>query len=206
MRRVKIAQRGSLLEMTREGLVKRTRDWSEGRYLRRAGYFGRVVGYAGADEYINRGAISFLVEVGDYKSLVEIEGIKAIVDAKYPDRVPSRSEAQSIINAAISRNNIRVYCGCPDFKYRFHYVNTMLGTLPVGAPEEHRPPHITNPGENGILCKHLIAILVKPSKWTPKAITLVRDAVRYDRGQDKASEELYNHVASILKKVVKSHG
>ena len=206
MRRIKFTTRSPLLEMTRNDLVKRTRDWSEGRYLRRAGYVGRVVGYAGSDEYSTRGSISFLVEVGDYRSLVEIEGMKALVDSMYPDRIPSRSEAQNLVNIAITSNNIRVYCSCPDFKYRFHYVNTRLGTLPVGAPEEFRPPHITNPGEHGVLCKHLIAILVKPSKWTPKAITLIREAVRADRGQDKLSEELYKHVGSIMKKVVKSLG
>lgn len=189
----------NLLEMSRNELVKRTRDWSEGRYVRRAGYIGSVVGYAGSDEYSSRGSISFLVNVGDYKSIIEIEGVKSLADSMYPDRVPSRSEAQGIINLAISHNNIRVFCGCPDFKYRFYYVNSILGTLPVGIPNEDRPAHITNPGDNGILCKHLIAILVKPSKWTPKAITYLRDAIKNDRGQDAVSEELYRRVRNLMR-------
>jgi hypothetical protein len=54
---------------------------------------------------------------------------------------------------------VHVYCSCPDFKYRWHYVladndaaHTPSG---IGGEAENIPPTETNPGHEIAICKHL---------------------------------------------------
>lgn len=53
-----------------------------------------------------------------------------------------------------------VDCPCPDFRYRFAYVDNKKGAAPIGNKSLNkcinRPPHIMNPKQRIGLCKHLI--------------------------------------------------
>lgn len=53
--------------------------------------------------------------------------------------------------------DIKVFCDCPSFIYGgFAYINTQLDT---SLESEDRYPGIKNPGLEGTVCKHLLAIL-----------------------------------------------
>lgn len=170
-----------LLEIKRFEMVDLTKDWSKARYDRRLGYQGKVVSYAGYTEYISDGLFSLLVEVNDYKVILEFEGIDKLVNEVSPDGIPSRQQAKSILIRALDECDLGVFCTCADFKYRFHYVVTQWEALPMGVPGEARPAKITNPDEDGFLCKHLTAVVTRPSIWMSKAITLLRDNVKQAR-------------------------
>lgn len=57
--------------------------------------------------------------------------------------------------------DVQVFCDCPDFKYRFHWVLSKLGAAaaPNGAGGQaiNSPPNKTNPSFRPSLCKHLAA-------------------------------------------------
>lgn len=170
-----------LLEIKREEMIDETREYSIARWLRRLNYTGKVNHYVGEHELAETGNFSILLNVGDYSAIVEFVDMKSWIDLVYPDGIPSRISTQNIINMALDELDLRVYCTCPDFKYRFHYIVTQYDSLPDGIPKQNVPTVITNPEEAGFLCKHLIAILVKTSSWTPKAITLLRSSIKYYR-------------------------
>lgn len=172
----------NLLEVKRFEMVDLTKDWSEARYSRRMNYTGKVVSYAGYTEYVSDGLFSLLIEVGDYKAILEFKGIDKIVEEISPSSVPSRTVAKTILTRALDQCELGVFCTCADFKYRFHYVVTQWESLPTGIGGQSTPAKVTNPNEDGFLCKHLTAIVVKPSIWMEKAITLLRDNIIKARG------------------------
>jgi hypothetical protein len=55
---------------------------------------------------------------------------------------------------AIDTDDIQLYCSCPNFKYRYQYINSQLDTVIRTKPED-RPAKIRNPKELGLICKHL---------------------------------------------------
>lgn len=52
--------------------------------------------------------------------------------------------------------SLRVWCSCPDFKYRFKFLSKQMG---FGIFDERRPAKIRNPNLEGSVCKHLIFVL-----------------------------------------------
>ena len=172
----------NLLEVKRFEMVDLTKDWSQARYNRRTSYKGNVVNYAGYQEYVSDGLFSLLIEVGDYRAILEFRDINILVEEISPSAVPSREVAKKILIKALDECELGVFCTCADFKYRFHYVVTQWESLPKGVKGQPIPAEITNPGEDGFLCKHLTAIVVKPSIWMEKAVTLLRDNIIKSRG------------------------
>jgi len=59
----------------------------------------------------------------------------------------------------VIKSDVRLFCNCPDFSFGgFSYIITQLDTH---LEREDRFPHIKNPGLEGTVCKHLIAVLSK---------------------------------------------
>lgn len=54
------------------------------------------------------------------------------------------------------QGDIRIFCQCPDFRYRFSYMTYQMG---YGLKKENRFPKIVNPNLEGSCCKHLIVVL-----------------------------------------------
>ena len=176
-------QSSTLTEATRMQMIQITKDYSEERYDRRKGYIGKVKSYLGSAEYTNEGSFSLLIEVGDYINILEIRGMKSLVDERIDKGVPSRSQAGNLLRESISILDMGVFCTCDDFKYRFHYKVTKEGALPSDIKGQDEPARITNPGDEGFVCKHLTAVMTQPSRWIPKAITFLREAIKEDRAQ-----------------------
>lgn len=165
-------------------MIDLTKELSQARFDRRMNYVGKVRGWAQGPEYKDSGIFSLLIEIPDkdYKVILGFKDMKVLVDESYPDKIPSRQQALSLLAYAVDNLDLEVFCTCADFKYRFHYVVSVLDAIPKGLPTQDIKPKVTNPGENGFLCKHLSAVLSRPSSWTSKAVTHLRDAIMKDRG------------------------
>ena len=57
-----------------------------------------------------------------------------------------------------SKSKLKVYCGCPDFKYTWAWALSQKGAAIVDASNED-PPDVRNPGYKPGVCKHLLAAL-----------------------------------------------
>lgn len=171
-----------LLELNREEMLDLTQDFSQARYDRKKGYTSKIQHKVGPQEYHTTGNFSLLLKVGDYQVILELFDLKKYVDEMYPEGIPGRNSAQNLLIGAIDTLDLGVFCTCADFKYRFHYVATEWDSMPTGIKGQATPAKITNPGEEGMLCKHLTAVLVTLSDWIPKAVTLLRESISFDRG------------------------
>ena len=83
-----------------------------------------------------------------YMQLIEIAEAQ---DIKYFREFRPRD----IIRLFLS-GSLRVWCSCPDFKYRFKFLSKQMG---FGIFDEKRPAKIQNPNLRGSVCKHLIFVL-----------------------------------------------
>jgi hypothetical protein len=62
-------------------------------------------------------------------------------------------KASEVANLLMWSGDVRMYCGCPSFKYfGYQYILTQLGASIV---PENRFPHVRNPQLLGIACKHI---------------------------------------------------
>lgn len=60
--------------------------------------------------------------------------------------------------------DVKVFCQCADYAYRFAYVDTQLS---AGIYKETRPANITNPNGDGTVCKHILAALDNMQTFVP---------------------------------------
>lgn len=168
-----------LSEIKRMDMIDRTKGLSQARYDRRLNYSAKIVHKVGPQELSESGNFSLLFEIGDYKSIVEFRGMRDLLMSEVKKGNYSRSKVQNIMTKAVDSLDLGVYCTCADFFYRFHYLVTMEDSLPSGSPKQIIPAEVRNPNNEGFLCKHLSAILSSPSKWMPKAVTLLRESIKY---------------------------
>lgn len=80
------------------------------------------------------------------------------------------------LDNALTYDDIRVSCSCPDFKYRFAYVAS-INDYNFEEPELI-PAKIRNPNNNGSTCKHIVKVLSRPSLWKAKVVTGVMNVIR----------------------------
>lgn len=81
-----------------------------------------------------------------------------------------------VFNRCFMDTDLMVNCTCPDFQYRYAYVATLLG-YKFGEPET-RPASNRNPNNEGGVCKHVIAVLNRPSQWKQRVITEFLNYIR----------------------------
>lgn len=173
--------RRHLTELKRFDMIDLTKDYSDARYKRRLNYTGKISHKVGPQELRETGNFSLLFDVGDYKAIVEIKGMKKFIINQLKTS-PKRLTVKNLLVKALDNLDLGVYCTCADFTYRFHYLVSIEDSLPLGAPIQLTPAVKTNPNNQGFLCKHLTAILTSPSKWIPKATTLLRESILEMRG------------------------
>lgn len=95
-------------------------------------------------------------KTGKYIQKVQIPGLKIISKMK--------GSIKEKISMALSNEDIKVYCSCPDFKYGgFMYIGTQTG---YSLHKENRPPVRNNPNQTGSVCKHLNFLLQDIEKHT----------------------------------------
>ena len=58
----------------------------------------------------------------------------------------------------IVNSDLRVYCNCPDFIYRYNFI---INQLDFHLEVQNTPPDKTNKDQIGTVCKHLVAVLSK---------------------------------------------
>lgn len=131
----------------------------------------------------NRKTNTLFLKVGKYT--VQI----ALPDLKIFSKDQGTPEAR--IELAVS-GDVKVWCQCADYAYRFSYVDTQLN---FGIYKETRPAKITNPTGAGTCCKHLVAALTDLPTFVPeiadtfKAECIISDIV--EGGNPKALLEDY---------------
>lgn len=85
-----------------------------------------------------------------------------------------------------NKDDVYIYCSCPDYHYRFGYWNTVKD-LTSGEPED-RPSNITNPRDDlGSGCKHILLVLNNNS-WLMKVASVINNYIKY---MEKHYQKLY---------------
>ena len=87
---------------------------------------------------------------------------------------------------AYNRDDLFVFCSCPDFQYRFHFWADKNGYNADGP--ENRPARITNPEDSlGSSCKHTLLVLNNTS-WILRLARVIMNYIDYMK---KHYERLY---------------
>ena len=99
-------------------------------------------------------------ETSSYEVGVSFNGVlgKIMQDVQRNKNKIDRDTVTKALIGALSSEDIKVSCQCPDFKYRFAYIASKQGYNE--GPNETREASITNPTDNkGAACKHILAVL-----------------------------------------------
>lgn len=159
--------RKDLLEITRKEILSKGRKEDPARYTRRLNYINSIKPQPVVrDLFIKTGTLTVPMRVGDYTVTIHISGILKLVQDEM-DRsgreLPDRQIVYRALRKAVDESNMYVDCTCADFRYRFAYTST-INDYKYGKPET-RPAKITNPDNNGSVCKHITAAIARPSQW-----------------------------------------
>ncbi len=103
----------------------------------------------------NRKSNTLFLKVGKYTIQI------ALPDLKILSKDQGTPEAK--VELAVT-GDVKVFCSCADYQYRFAYVDTQLS---FGIYKENRPADITNPNGKGTVCKHLVAALTDLPMFVP---------------------------------------
>lgn len=125
-------------------------------------------------------AIDVNGETDDYKVVIKFGGFLDELQklAHSEDDLNLRTITRSLINA-FNRDDVYIFCTCPDWQYRFSYWATVKD-LNSGQPE-NRPAKITNPQDNkGPGCKHVMLVLSN-NTWLVKVSSVVNNYINYMR-------------------------
>lgn len=184
----------SLLEVSRNDLVAKSRIQSKQRFQKRLNY--QVSNFRGVDleQLFENDYFVFQTPIKDYVCTIAFPGVfTALKDVvKVTQRRIDRINLQMVIKALRvafdATDDVKVDCTCSDFRYRFAYVATKNG-YKFGKPE-NRPSDITNPDDNiGSTCKHL-SLLLSNKRWLVKAASVVNAFIK--AYPDKAYFYLYD--------------
>ena len=157
----------NLYEATRQDLIRKAQNETPARYARRMNYVSTIKPMAVAkDLFIKTGTLTVPISVGDYIVTIHISGIMKLIRAELDSSnqpLPNRPLVYRALRRAVDESNVYVDCTCPDWRYRFKYWASVKD-YNYGNPET-RPSDITNPDNQGAVCKHITAALVRPSQW-----------------------------------------
>lgn len=135
--------------------------------------------------------ISVKGETDDYTVRISFGGFLDILRDLLNDEV-SNLNLRNITRALITgfnKDDVYIYCSCPDFHYRFGYWATR-NELNSGEPED-RPSDITNPNDSlGSGCKHILLVLSNNS-WLIKVASVINNYIKY---MEKHYKKLYADV------------
>lgn len=132
--------------------------------------------------------ISVKGETDDYTVKISFGGFLDILRDLVGDDVKSL-DLRNITRALITgfnRDDVYIFCSCPDFHYRFGYWATK-NKITSGEPE-NRPSDITNPNDKlGSGCKHILLALSNNS-WLIKVASVINNYIKY---MEKHYKKLY---------------
>lgn len=135
--------------------------------------------------------ISVKGETDDYTVKISFGGFLDILNDLIQDDI-NNLNLRNITRALITgfnRDDVYIFCSCPDFHYRFGYWATK-NKLTSGEPED-RPSNITNPEDNlGSGCKHILLVLSNNS-WLIKVASVINNYIKY---MEKHYKKLYADV------------
>lgn len=182
-----------LIEATRKDLLTKAKNETPERYQRRMNYVGSIKPMSLAkDLFIQTGTLTVPVSVGDYIVYIHISQIMKLIREELDKQgkvLPDRPLVYKALRKAVDVSDIYVNCSCPDFRYRFAYQATQKNFM-YGKPET-RPAKITNPYNNGSICKHITAALVRPSQWLKYVDTWITTVVKaYLQNQLNINDEI----------------
>lgn len=110
----------------------------------------------------------------------ELKTKAALQSKKLTESKVLRKVVEMALKNSLDSKDIQVSCTCPDWEYRFDYVASIndykFGNLQLA------PAKVRNPENLGGACKHVIAVLSRPSKWEQKVITGVMSVIRKNPG------------------------
>lgn len=89
----------------------------------------------------------------------------------------SYAEISRAMIQGFNKDDVYIFCTCPDFQYRFGYFATK-NNFNSGAPET-RPSDITNPNDTlGSGCKHILLVLNNTS-WILRVARVINNYIKY---------------------------
>lgn len=132
--------------------------------------------------------ISVKGETDDYTVKISFGGfldiLKDLVNGNVAD-LNLRNITRALVTG-FNRDDVYIFCSCPDFHYRFGYWATK-NKLTSGEPED-RPSNITNPDDRlGSGCKHILLVLSNNS-WLMKVASVINNYIKY---MEKHYQKLY---------------
>lgn len=184
----------SLLEVSRNDLVTKSRVQSRTRFQKRLNY--QVSNFRGVDlqQLFENDYFVFQTPIKNYVCTIAFPGVftalKDVVKAtnRRIDKINLQMVIKALRVAFDATDDVKVNCTCPDFYYRYSYVATQNG-YKYGKPQTI-PADITNPNDNiGSTCKHL-SLLLSNKRWLTKAASVVNAFIK--AYPDKAYYYLYD--------------
>lgn len=181
-------------EVTRLDLLQRSKTKTKlNRYSRRLGVQNVSILRVGILEllYLDQPDLDVYFDINDnYRVSIRfmnfMDGVRSLFQ-QFSDRVTKegginvsktmREIIEVSLDNALTYDDIRVDCSCPDFKYRFAYV-AYINDYNFSVPPQTIPALIRNPNNNGSACKHVIKVLSRPSLWKAKVVTGVMNVIR----------------------------
>ena len=135
--------------------------------------------------------ISVKGETDDYTVKISFGGFLDILRDSLNGEVENlnlRNITRSLITG-FNKDDVYIFCSCPDFHYRFGYWATM-NKITSGNPET-RPSNVTNPKDTlGSGCKHILLVLSNNS-WIMKVASVINNYIKY---MEKHYKRLYADV------------
>lgn len=148
-------------EYTIPNILRVAKSSDKDRLRRRTGYSN----YKLLKARFNNEDLELLFSVGDYHTVIILVGYLM----HYNSTITKYGKVKSLESAldwCLLNGDIKVDCNCPDMRYRYAYVATKMN-YKAGLPET-RPASKTNPNDKGRVCKHVLAILMRPSNYRSK--------------------------------------
>lgn len=181
-------------EVTRLDILQKSKTKTKlNRYSRRMGVQNVSILRIGILEllYLDQPDLDVYFDINDnYRVSIRfmnfMDGVRSLY-SQFSDRVTKEGgifvsktmrEIVSVsIDNALTYDDIRVDCSCPDFKYRFAYV-AYINDYNFSTPPQTIPALVRNPNNNGSACKHVIKVLSRPSLWKQKVVTGVMNVIK----------------------------
>lgn len=181
-------------EVTRLDILQRSKTKTKlNRYSRRMGVQNVSILRIGILEllYLDQPDLDVYFDINDnYRVSIRfmnfMDGVRSLFQ-QFSDKITKegginvsktmREIVEVSLDNALTYDDIRVGCSCPDFAYRFAYV-AYINDYNFETPPQTIPALVRNPNNNGSACKHVIKVLSRPSLWKAKVVTGVMNVIK----------------------------
>ena len=164
-----------LKEMKRRDMIKVSRSDSKARFVKRMEVHESDITYKGIEvsKFLINGDLEMHMMVKNYEVIIDLPNARAeLVKITTDDDSLNYKHILKYLNSNIDEDDIRVFCTCPDFNYRFSYKATKDG-YNAGTPEI-RPP---SKQVDGLVCKHVLYFL-NNKRWLRRFVSEINTLVK----------------------------